>query len=119
MKYWLPQACSQLWYLVVREVRCSGLDRARQTPEGERFGSCLVAVGASATAYHAASGQLRCTLRKLDYWTIALASTQMARALFPPTSARLRVLNAASWALTPFQPTAVSTVNFGIAEVRE
>ncbi|CAL8462760.1 g2293 [Coccomyxa elongata] len=91
--------------------------RARQTPEGKRFGSCLVAVGASATAYHAASGQLRCALRKLDYWTIALASTQMARALFPPASARLRVLNAASWALTPFQPTAVSTVNFGIAEV--
>ena len=114
---------------VCKSLRCSGLKskglrklpagiRARNTPEGRRFGSCLVAVGASATAYHAASGKLRSALRKLDYWTIALASTQMARALFPPTSARLRALNAASWALTPFRPTAVSTLNFGIAEVR-
>ena len=77
-----------------------------------------MAVGASATAYHAASGKLRTSLRKLDYWTIALASTQMARALFPPTSPCLRALNAASWALTPFQPTVVSTLNFGIAEAR-
>ena len=50
-------------------------------------------------------------------WTIALSSTQMVRALFPTGSAKLRLLNAASWALMPFQPTAVSTANIGIAEV--
>lgn len=50
-------------------------------------------------------------------WTIAVASTQMVRALFPTSSPRLRALNAASWALMPFQPTAVSTANIGIAEV--
>lgn len=50
-------------------------------------------------------------------WTIALASTQMVRALFPSGSPKLRTLNAASWALMPFQPTAVSTANIGIAEV--
>lgn len=44
----------------------------------------------------------------------------MVRALFPDSNRcpRLRALNAASWALMPFQPTAVSTANFGIAEVR-
>ncbi len=44
----------------------------------------------------------------------------MVRALFPHRDGclRLRMLNAASWALMPFQPTAVSTANFGIAEVR-
>ena len=41
----------------------------------------------------------------------------MVRALFPTSSVKLRVLNAASWALMPFQPTAVSTANIGIAEV--
>ena len=50
-------------------------------------------------------------------WTIALLSTQMVRALFPTGSAKLRALNAASWAFMPFQPTAVSTANIGIAEV--
>ena len=58
---------------------------------------------------------------KLDLWgadwTIALSSTQMVRALFPTSSLKLRALNAASWALMPFQPTAVSTANIGIAEV--
>ena len=58
----------------------------------------------------------KCSLCHAD-WTIALASTQMVRALFPNRSAKLRALNAASWALMPFQPTAVSTANFGIAEV--
>lgn len=40
--------------------------RARSTPEGKRFGSTMVSVGAAATAYHAARGDLRCALRKLD-----------------------------------------------------
>lgn len=93
------------------------LSRARKTPQGKRFGSSMVSVGMAATAYHAASGDLRCALRKLDYWTIAVASTRMVRALFPAASLKLRALNAASWALMPFQPTAVSTVNIAVAEV--
>jgi predicted membrane channel-forming protein YqfA (hemolysin III family) len=89
----------------------------RKTPEGKRFGSSMVTVGMAATAYHAARGDLRRALRKLDYWTIAAASSQMVRALFPAASPQLRALGAASWALMPFQPTAVSSINIAVAEV--
>ena len=57
--------------------------RARRSREGRRYGSALVLVGAAATAYHAASGRLRRHLRKLDYWTISLASTRLLEALAP------------------------------------
>ncbi len=42
--------------------------RRRQTSEGQHFGAWLVALGATATAYHASEGRLRVALRKLDYW---------------------------------------------------
>lgn len=42
--------------------------RRRQTAEGRQFGAWLMAIGASAAAYHAVDGRLRVNLRKLDYW---------------------------------------------------
>ncbi len=74
-------------------------------------------MGAAATAYHASAGRARPYLRKLDYYTISAASMQLLRALRPVPSRRQRVLHAASAALLPFQPTMVSTLNFGLAEV--
>ncbi|KAK9806731.1 hypothetical protein WJX72_000866 [[Myrmecia] bisecta] len=91
--------------------------RDRQTSEGRRFGATLVTVGVAASAYHAASGRLRTHLRKLDYWTIALSSTSMVKALFPQGSKALQASSLASLALTPFLPFVVSTVNTGIMEV--
>lgn len=46
-------------------IKCACI-RTRRTPEGQRFGSTMVSVGAAATAYHAARGDLRCAFRKLD-----------------------------------------------------
>ena len=91
--------------------------RSRTTPEGRRYGSTLVAVGAAATAYHASTGSVRPHLRKLDYYTISAASMQLLRALFPQPCRRRRTLHAAGAALMPFQPTAVSMLNFSLAEV--
>lgn len=90
--------------------------RVRCSREGKGYGISLVLVGAAATAYHAASGRLRRHLRKLDYWTISLASTRLLDAL-APAGCRRPMLQAGSWALTPFRPTAVSTLNFALAEV--
>ena len=74
-------------------------------------------MGAAATAYHASAGSVRPHLRKLDYYTISVASMQLLRALFPQPCRRRRALHAAGTALMPFQPTAVSVLNLGLAEV--
>jgi hypothetical protein len=42
--------------------------RTRSSHHGRLFGGAFVAVSLVASAYHAASGAMRCAMRKLDYW---------------------------------------------------
>lgn len=51
----------------------------RRTPEGRQHAWSMVAVGATATVYHAASGRARDMARKADYWVIAASSIAMVR----------------------------------------
>ncbi|KAK9789928.1 hypothetical protein WJX73_007486 [Symbiochloris irregularis] len=81
------------------------------------LGLSLVSVGVAATSYHAASGSLRRTLRKLDYWSISLCSTLLARAL-SPQSAFAGAVQMASLAMIPFQPTAVTAANTALMEMK-
>ena len=55
----------------------------RDARRHQLLGLSLVAVGVTATSYHAASGSLRRTLRKLDYWSISICTTLLARTLSP------------------------------------
>ncbi|KAK9819288.1 hypothetical protein WJX74_001277 [Apatococcus lobatus] len=83
--------------------------------ERKMYGLSMLAVGMAATAYHCSSGPVRKAFRRADYWSISLASNQLARAAHPgkmPLS-----LTALSLAATPFQPTAVTTVNMAAAEI--
>ena len=64
-------------------LSCCAPCRQRRTPEGRQFGASLVSVGVAATLYHATRGRLRSAMRKLDYWTISLCTSQMVRALHP------------------------------------
>jgi hypothetical protein len=91
--------------------------RQRSSPEGKSFGRAIVATGVAATAYHSAKGGLRVALRKLDHWTISLTAAAMARAVFPNPSRWRRAIGVASLGLAPFQPFAVSALNFGLTEV--
>ncbi|KAK9835265.1 hypothetical protein WJX84_012011 [Apatococcus fuscideae] len=43
------------------------------------YGLSMLAVGLAATAYHCSSGSIRKAFRRADYWTIALASSRLAR----------------------------------------
>ena len=61
--------------------------RSHETPEGRRFGASLAAAGVAATAYHAVpKGRARSGLRKLDHWTISLATNSMLHAICPDMS---------------------------------
>ena len=52
--------------------------------EGRRFGASLALAGAAAMGYHALpKGRLRSCLRKLDHWTISLATSCMVPAICP------------------------------------
>lgn len=65
-------------------------------------------VCAGSITFHVSSGKWRDLGRKLDYWTIALSSGMLTRALYPklPPAA-----TAASITLTPFRPFLVSASN--------
>lgn len=47
------------------------------------WGASMVAVGAASAGFHASTGKWRTLGRRLDYWSIALSSNLMMRALFP------------------------------------
>jgi len=82
--------------------------RRRRTPEGKIYGASIVGVGMASMTFHAAKGRFRSFSRKLDYWTIAVSSALMSRALFPNLSPLVWGL---SLGLTPFQPFATSSAN--------
>ena len=74
-----------------------------------------MAVGVVASLYHGVSGPLRPLLRKLDYWTICYTSNVLR------TAADIRVpgvVRAATVALVPIKPTAVTGLNLALVEVR-
>ncbi|KAK9832537.1 hypothetical protein WJX81_007229 [Elliptochloris bilobata] len=116
---------TSLPFLAVGYCTC----RRRQTSEGRQFGAWLMAIGASAAAYHAADGRQRVALRKLDYWTIAAATGHMARAArcsaggsydrgpSAGVGGRRWLRGAALAVVTPLQPTLVSALNIAATEV--
>lgn len=58
--------------------------RSHESAEARRFGASLVLAGVAATAYHVVpKGRIRAALRKLDHWTISLATTSMLHAMCP------------------------------------
>ncbi len=55
--------------------------------EARRFGASLMLAGATAMGYHSLpKGRLRSGLRKLDHWTISLATSAMVPAILPTVS---------------------------------
>ena len=57
----------------------------RQDTSKERnaYGLSMLAVGVAAAAYHCSSGPIRKAFRRADYWSISLASNQLAGAAHP------------------------------------
>ena len=84
--------------------------RKHRTPEGREYAASMLAVGAAATLYHASSGKLRRICRKLDYWTIAVSSASMVKALYPEKPWLRRSISASLLAV-PFKPFAVSAAH--------
>lgn len=82
--------------------------RHRKSRAGRAWGVGMFGVCAASTAFHASSGRFRELGRRVDYWTIAVASGLLTRALYPSLPP---VLTAASVAATPFAPFAVTTTN--------
>lgn len=84
--------------------------KRHRTPEGREYAATMLAVGAAATLYHASSGKLRRICRKLDYWTIAVSSASMVKALYPENPWLRRSISASLLAV-PFKPFAVSAAH--------
>lgn len=82
--------------------------RNRRTAAGKLWGASMLGVCAASITFHTSSGKWRDLGRKLDYWTIALSSNLLTRALYPNLPP---VVTAASTALTPFKPFLVSAAN--------
>lgn len=88
--------------------------RRRRTHPGKVYGASLIGVGMASMTFHSATGGFRTFARKLDYWTIAVSSALMSRAMFPKLSPLVWGL---SLGLTPFQPFATASVNTMAMEV--
>lgn len=84
--------------------------KKHRSPEGREYAATMLAVGAAATLYHASSGKLRRICRKLDYWTIAVSSASMVKALHPNNPWIRRSISASLLAV-PFKPFAVSAAH--------
>lgn len=88
--------------------------KKRQTANGKLYGASLMGVGAASMTFHASRGRMRSIARKMDYWTIALSTACMNRAVFPhvhPLVWSLGIL------FIPFRPFAVSSANTSAMEV--
>ena len=88
---------SQYWPAFHFHTYC----RARKTPEGKRFGTTMISVGAAATAYHAAHGDLRCALRKLDCELLTCLSPPcylMSMRKLPDFCTQPQLARTSSWA---------------------
>jgi len=89
--------------------------RRRRTSEGKVHGASLVAVGISATLYHASWGAARDLFRKIDYWTISISALQMVKAMYPQQKWVKRAADA-SLAVVPFRPFWISTAGTTIMQ---
>lgn len=79
-----------------------------KTKEGKSYGKSMMGVGVGAILYHASAGQARRICRKIDYYTISLATGRMVRALWPESKALKKVVRA-SLVTIPFKPFVLST----------
>lgn len=82
--------------------------RARKTANGKLYGASLMGVGAASMTFHASKGKWRSFARKMDYWTIALSTACMNRAVFPEVHP---LVWGVGLLFVPFKPFAVSSVN--------
>ncbi|KAL6765752.1 hypothetical protein V8C86DRAFT_2448947 [Haematococcus lacustris] len=88
----------------------------RQTCAGKVWGASMCAVGAASINFHASKDQQRRHwARRLDYWSIAMASNLMTRALYPDTPLAITV---ASCLAVPFKPFLVSFANSAAMELK-
>lgn len=88
--------------------------RRRETQVGKLYGASLLGVGAASMAFHATSDHCKAICRKLDYWSIALSSILVMRAVNPGLPPAVSYGCAA---LVPFQPFAVTFANTSHMEV--
>jgi hypothetical protein len=65
-------------------------------------------VSAASITFHSSSGKWRNLGRKLDYWTIAVSSGLLTRALYPRLHPAATAISLTS---TPFKPFLVSAAN--------
>lgn len=84
--------------------------RRHKTPEGRNYAYSMLAVGGAATAYHISSGMPRRVFRKLDYYSIAVSSVFMMKALWPQKTWLKHGLRFTTLAI-PFKPFVVSTAH--------
>ncbi|KAF5835412.1 hypothetical protein DUNSADRAFT_7447 [Dunaliella salina] len=82
--------------------------RKRSTLDGKIWGASMMGVGMCSCGFHASTGKWRTLGRRLDYWSIAMSSNLMLRAIIPNVPVGMTV---ASMALTPFKPFLVSFLN--------
>lgn len=75
----------------------------------------MVGVGISSCVFHGSWGDFRTWGRRMDYWSIALASNMMTRAIFPKVP---KAVTAAGLLATPFKPFLVSFVNSTAMELK-
>jgi hypothetical protein len=75
----------------------------------------MCAVGLASAGFHASTGKWRTWGRRLDYWSIALASNIMSRAVYKDVPL---AVTATGMALTPFKPFLVSFLNSTAMELR-
>ena len=82
--------------------------RLRKSDAGKAWAASIAAVGLASATFHGSTGRFRHIGRKLDYWTIAISSSFLTKAVIPgmPRSATV-----AGLAATPFKPFLVSFGN--------
>jgi len=81
-RYWVAYARA---YPPLNTAARDARDTSRS--EAQRYGASLMLAGAAAMGYHSLpKGRLRSGLRKLDHWTISLATSAMVPAIFPTLS---------------------------------
>lgn len=89
--------------------------RNRRTQEGRLWGASMAGVGVASACFHGSSGTWRSWGRKLDYWSIAVASNFMTKAVYPALPPAITSLGILA---TPFKPFLVSFVNSAAMEYK-
>ena len=113
--------CEVLFTLLahVSTPACHGRDSSRS--EARRFGASLVLAGAAAMCYHSLpKGRLRSSLRKLDHWTISLATFAMVPAIapsMPPVTAMMPHAPAHRLMIVQSRPLTFSALTNGVWNV--